>query len=255
MANLTPFRYPGAKNKFLSYLTPYINNKKPFADLFVGGGSVLLHIAENNPSLPLMANDKDENIYSFWKLVVEGQLDDLFNLIDTKPTIELFNKLRETKPSSVIDKAYHAIFFNRTCFSGIAMAGPIGGVSQDKNKIDCRYNAEKLKTKIIKCHELLKNRTIVKNENAVNLLSNDFFMYCDPPYILAGDSLYPQKMSVAEHYIFAEEIQKYEDWLLSYDNTETIRELYKNNKIINIKAQYCISSKEWKDKCELIIMK
>ena len=67
--------------------------------------------------------------------------------------MEQFYKLKEESTTDKLKCAYKAIFLNRTTFSGIFKSGPIGGKDQiSKYPIDCRYNAIKIKKKIIACN-------------------------------------------------------------------------------------------------------
>lgn len=263
----TPFRYPGAKNKMLpilmEHLDPLIKNQSEFVDVFVGGGSVLLEVAQTYPNIILHANDKDYWMASFWKIVSGSdtvKFLDLLNLVDAKPTLELFYKLREELPKNDVEAAYRAIFFNRTTFSGIFYSGPIGGKDQKSAyTIDCRYNSKKLRSKILKCRELLINRTIVYNKDFSELdvlTQKDIPAYLDPPYYNKGDSLYIQKMSHNDHESLSAILLNRKNWVLSYDDCIEIKNLYKSNNIIDLAARYCINGKKsaWEHKNELVIL-
>jgi DNA adenine methylase len=271
LSSLTPFRYPGSKNKLLSDLVPHLNNyleetrngKQSFSDAFVGGGSVLLAVASLYPNTPLYANDKDYWMYCFWKVVSDTdrtQLDAMLELVKVQPTIELFRKLRGEAPITEVDCAYRAIFFNRTTFSGIARSGPIGGDKQEsKWTVDCRYNTTKLVNKIEKCHQLLSGRTQVDNKDITEysyLTGCNQPIYLDPPYYVKGDMLYQAKMDDFHHSKMADILSKRSNWVLSYDDCPEIRNLYKDNQIIDVSARYCIDGKktDWKGKNELIIL-
>lgn len=266
MSNLTPFRYAGSKNKLskiiLEYLALSLAQASAFAEPFVGGGSILLAIAEKYPTLPLLANDKDHWVASFWKVISsseETEISQLLSLLENKPTISLFNHLREECPANDIEAAYRAIFFNRTCFSGILDSGPIGGQEQkSKYTIDCRYNFSALKKKIEKCHALLKNRTQVLNMDALQFmqkLENQPVIYLDPPYFVKGNGLYREKMNEGAHQELASFLQRTKNWLLSYDDCPEIKKLYQANRIETLAARYCIDGKKenWKNKNELFI--
>jgi len=263
----TPFRYPGAKNKLLPIIEEYliqlgIEQQSKFADVFVGGGSVLLRVAEKYPNIELYGNDKDYWIASFWQIVSNNdnyKLFELFKLMDQPVTLEHFYKLRETPPLSDIEAAYYAIFFNRTSFSGILSSGPIGGKKQlSKYTVDCRWNLNKLKEKILKCHNLLKGRTTIDNLDYIKyniLTSTDCIAYCDPPYFIKGDMLYSEKMSKSCHLALADILNKRKNWLLSYDDDPYIRNLYKNQNIVDLATRYCINGEKssWQSKNELLI--
>jgi len=263
--NLSIYRYPGAKNKLLPLIEKHIENiiTDSFADCFTGGGSVLLHVAKKYPKIKLYANDKNYNIYSFWKLVSgndDEAINRLFNLIDVKPTIELFYKLKEesTISSDIVRSAYIGIFLNKCSFSGIGV-NPIGGKNQSsKYTVDCRYNAKKIKTKILEIKKLLQGRTQVDNCDIINydILSTDIPVYLDPPYFLKGKDLYSVYMKNNEHTSLSNILKTRKKWVLSYDDCNEIRSLYKDHQIIDINAKYSINGKktEWSQKNELLII-
>lgn len=267
MAIQTPFRYPGSKNKLLPsimvYLDLLLENATNFSDAFVGGGSVLLEVAAKYPKIQLFANDKDRWVYCFWKVIANEdrvQLDQLLQLMQAKPTIQLFNQLRQSfDETDEVACAYRCIFFNRTTFSGIARSGPIGGQGQkSKWTVDCRYNYTKLKSKIEKCHQLLKGRTTIDNEDIVNynfITEREDPMYLDPPYYVKGDMLYTEKMSSFDHGKLAELLQHRSNWVLSYDDCPEIQQLYIGKNITLLPVRYCINGEkdDWKKMGELII--
>jgi DNA adenine methylase len=254
------FRYPGAKSKFLPIFRrefyPLIRGS--FTDVFVGGGSVLLDVAEQFPKIKLHANDLNENISAFWRLVAEGySLDPLFQLIDVPPTVELFYSLRETPPVSIYDYAYRALFFNRTTFSGIETSGPIGGREQkSKWTVDCRYNAKKLKLEIQKARNLLVGRTTVTQYDATLSLNNfSGFLYLDPPYYVKGDQLYRYKMNKESHHKLATLLRDMPNWVLSYDDVPEIEDLYEGFEIKYLDARYSINGVKttWAKSSEVLI--
>lgn len=266
MATLTPFRYPGAKNKLLPVIMEHLDKiligSNSFTDTFVGGGSVLLEVAKKYPNINLYANDKDYWIYCFWQVISDpnpAEYLKLLDLISTKPTLELFYKLREDKTTEKVACAYKAIFFNRTTFSGIFYSGPIGGKEQKSAyTVDCRYNASKLKNKIDKCRELLIGRLVMSNLHfsKYDRLTNNEPMYLDPPYYIKGDSLYIEKMSKGDHFDLAVLLYKRENWVLSYDDCDDVRDLFQHHNIIDLSARYCINGKKdsWENKKEVIIL-
>jgi site-specific DNA-adenine methylase len=121
----TIFRYPGAKNRLLPQIMPFIEKSLEktacFYDAFVGGGSVLLEVAEKYPDIQLFANDKDQFVYCFWHIMSQEDGYDikfLKELIKQQPTIDLYYQLRNEAPRNDVEAAYRAIFFNCTSFSG-----------------------------------------------------------------------------------------------------------------------------------------
>lgn len=267
MSNLSPMRYPGGKTKLLPILMEYIGKYQkdayPFCDAFVGGGSVALEIASKYPKSHIYMNDKDYWVYSFWDIVAGGEtnkLSDLLKLIDEPVTLELFYKLRDEDTTDKLRCAYKAIFFNRTTFSGIFKSGPIGGKEQkSKYTVDCRYNAGKIKNKILQCNKLLVGRTKVYNDDILDHLAKHDVLttiYLDPPYYVKGQALYSEYMTAEEHVKMQVALKNHYQWVLSYDDCPEVRELYSKNQIIDLAARYCINGKKnaWESKNELIIL-
>lgn len=261
----TVFRYPGGKTKFLKTLSLFIDhlliNENSFCDAFIGGGSVLLYVAEKFPNIKLYANDKDPWIYSFWKIASSSdsnQLNSLLELIKQPVSLDRFYLLRDTKPTTEVEMAYYSLFFNRTTFSGISKSGPIGGKSQkSKWKIDCRYNSEKIINNINKINLLLKNRLTIENKdfNEYEILKTDIPTYLDPPYVKAGSQLYNFYMDLEEHNKLSLILKNKKNWVLSYDNCSEVHNFYNWSNILTFDAKYSINGVKntWKNDKEVII--
>ena len=260
------FRYPGSKKKLLGTILPGISEKLEtgdniFHDVFIGGGSVSIALAKKYPNLLFKVNDYNKNIYSFWKLISEGAADEinaLKGLVGITPTVDLFYKFRSEAPTYEIERAYYAIFFNRCTFSGIEMAGPIGGTEQkSKWTVGCRYNANKINKQIDDLILLFKGRLQVFNYHCVDYLKEHTkgVFYLDPPYFLQGKNLYKNYMNESEHLDLQKILKNRNDYILSYDNCDFIKNLYKDRNISYIDAQYCINGKKenWNSCKELLI--
>lgn len=243
----SPLRYPGGKTKFAPRLARLTGPTDVLIEPFVGGGSVFIHYLENKlitrpqslnqPSVVI--NDKDETIAAFWRVVFSSEHELLIDIINTHPpSLELFYTLRASEPESLMDKAFYALFFNRTTFSGISTSGPIGGAAQGKYKVDCRYNAKKLSHTI---SEL--NRKYAKFVRVYNLDFEDFIkavvnddaygkntkklIYADPPYYVKGDALYPVCMADTDHTRLRDVLSAVDaNIVVSYDDHPFIRNLY-----------------------------
>src|SRR5690606_23689089 len=146
---------------------------------------------------------------------------------------------------SEIEIAKSTFFLNRTNISGVIKGGIIGGQEQKgKYKIDARFN----KTDLIKRARRIasfKNRINVSNLDGIsfirkmNRISENVFIYIDPPYVQKGVDLYMNFYSQNEH----ENLAKYIDlidtmWLLSYHTTNFTMMLYKEQrKVLDLLSQ------------------
>lgn len=266
---MTIFRYPGGKSKYLKFLRPYLERlskvSEHFHDCFVGGGSVVLDFAKNYPRHTIHINDLDEWIYSFWLIVSGNRASSdfyrLLEMVSEKPTVELFERYRETPPATFVDKAYYALFFNRTTFSGIRSAHPIGGFGQkSKWTVACRYNPQRLSDEIFEAHTLLRHRTIVTNCDISNYLNgftelDKHSFYLDPPYLDKGSQLYECSMTKKQHRLLAMALKSVPNWVLSHGNSDYIKRIYKYANIGVMDARYSINGAKisWADAKEMVI--
>jgi len=266
------FRYPGGKSRLLKpikeTLYPLLDKAGVYVEPFVGGGSVLIQVAKDFPHAKLVVNDKDERIFCFWSLFQHGnedQIKSFYKLVKQKPTVKLFKQLREDGVENRFDpveQAYHAIFFNRCTFSGIATSGPIGGYEQKgKYKVDCRYNPDRIISDFEKLRDLFMGRVYVSNLKAVDLMEiydihKEKAMYLDPPYYVKGSGLYPVHMKPDEHVELSRYLKTKDNWLLSYDICDEIDEMYEWADKIPLDARYSINGenrKDWVPKKEYLI--
>jgi DNA adenine methylase len=179
-------------------------------------------------------------------------------MVDIVPTIGMFNDRRTHKSETALDKAFDAIFFNRTTFSGLLESGPIGGKNQaGKYKIDCRYMVPSLIKKIIKCNLYLKGRTTVTCldfEQHDAWKNPDIAIVLDPPYFAMGNALYKCKMTNKDHHRLESCVRHRDKWLMTIDDCQFIRDLYSDYDIYEINVKYMINSIP-KYKVELFIKK
>lgn len=257
------FRFPGSKSKLLSSLAPFldrlIQGQKVFHDVFTGGGSVALFIARRHPRLQLRLNDLDPDLSAFWRTVAGDDVEALCDRIQVRPTVELFHEMRDQKPNGEVDRAFRAVFFNRCCFSGLLDGSPLGGKWQaSPNKLFTRYNAKRLTQEIRDAHRLLRGRTLVSGIDAVDYIRRypDDAKYLDPPYFQKGDQLYRQRMTLADHFSLASALRCSTNWMLSYDRSPVIEELYQWASLHSFASKYSVSGvkRAWVRSSELIIL-
>jgi DNA adenine methylase len=257
------FRFPGSKSKLLTSLTPFLDRlvkgQKVFHDVFTGGGSVALFLAQRYPRLELRLNDLDPDLSAFWRTVAGDGVEALCARIQVRPTVELFHELRDKKAKCEVDRAFRALFFNRCCFSGLLDGSPMGGKWQaSPNKVFTRYNAKRLIEEIRDAHRLLSGRTRVSGIDAVDYVRRypDEAKYLDPPYFEKGDRLYRHRMTLAGHFSLSDALRCSTNWVLSYDRSPVIEELYQWARLNSFATKYSVSGvkRTWARSSELIIL-
>ena len=203
--------------------------------------------------------ERDPLIYAFWQSVLcdpEGlcaAIDDLDISIDTWQNFQHYRDVLNPncKEFTLLELGVAGLFFNRTNFSGILGAGPIGGRNQSsKYGIDCRFNKTRIKQQIRSVSaysdliELHYGDAIgFMKKNAQTISSGFNFVYIDPPYYSQGKKLYRYFYEDEHHIDLAGFIgvQGY-PWLVSYDDHPRIKELYAQNKIQPIYLDYNVKS-------------
>ncbi len=226
-------------------ILPRLVEERPdsFADLFVGGGSVTLAVAESLPGATLFVNDLHPDVAAFWS-VVSGDQDRVNALCDTIvaacPTVERFRVVRESTPTTDLERAFKVLFLNRCSFSGIGV-NPIGGWRQtSRYTVDCRWNRERTVSQIRACWSLLRGRTTVTSVDATDAPWADR-VYLDPPYYKAGATLYHEGMDdYALHERLASYLRPRTGWVLSYDEHPVVRSLYWWATVEEVPVRYSI---------------
>lgn len=246
MANHSPLRYPGGKGKLANYMSSILElnglEGGHYAEPFAGGAAVALDLLFSERVKHIHINDLDWSVYAFWKAVVEYNDEFVEKILATDVSLETWRNARDIKRSaseySVIEAGFATFFLNRTNRSGILNGGVIGGLAQEGDwKIDCRFNKAELVERI-KRIGIFASRISVTNEDASEFLDclgktadRKCLVYIDPPYYVKGAYLYQNHFDHEDHVSLAKVVQKITgpSWLVSYDNVEQIRRIYKDN--------------------------
>lgn len=260
---LSPLRYPGGKARLAAYISGVIEenylNGCTFYEPFAGGASVSLELLRLGFVSDAVLIEKDPLVYAFWSCVF-NRTEELCAAVDACPvSMETWQQLQPTRevldPTddrfTLLQLGTAGLFFNRTNFSGIIGAGPIGGEGQaSRYKIDCRFNKDKI-IRQIRAAAAFSGRVSMHWGDAISFMtanteqiSTGFsFVYVDPPYYQQGRKLYRHHYDDADHANLAAFLQNQAyPWLLSYDDHPRIRELYADNTVQPIYLDYNVKS-------------
>lgn len=254
-----PLRYPGAKSKLSDYVIRLLHQEGlidcTFYEPFAGSCALSIRLLEQGIIKKAVVNEKDPLIYSFWESVFH-HTDELIQLIqDTPIDLQTWYELAKYRQSenlfgkTIAEKGFAGLFLNRTNFSGILNANPLGGKSQTSQyTIDCRFKKEVIIQSILDI-SVFSNKVEVHNNDAVAFMRcelkgkhrSKYFVYIDPPYYKAGPELYRYYYTKKDHEDLAKYIKsKTFSWLLSYDDTPEIRALYENSTFIDLYLDYSV---------------
>lgn len=253
--NYSPLRYPGGKAKLSAYFKEIYKQNCLFDGVYfepyAGGAGVALSLLFNQYVSKIIINDFDYAIYALWYSII-NETERLIELIDTTkidiPTWLRMRRINRTEKKNIVMLGFSTLFLNRTNRSGIIDAGVIGGLSQDgKWKIDARFNREEIISRIIQISRFRKDIEVY-NLDAIELLKTHklihekkTFVYLDPPYYIKGKDLYLNYYNSSDHknVLNCLEMSNLENWMVTYDNVEFIRRLYKKYRQQEYSLNYC----------------
>ena len=245
MKVLSPLRYPGGKAKIADFIKQVVKDNDlldgVYVEPYAGGAAVALSLLMDEYVSRIIINDKDRSIYAFWYSVLYDT-DRLCKLIEETPvTMETwweqrtFQSVENKETTDLLTLGFSTFFMNRTNRSGIIKAGVIGGFDQRGNyKIDARYRKEDLIARIRRIASYA-DRIELHHEDAVDfvkhivqVLPQNTILYLDPPYYKKERGLYMNYYEDADHEKIRDVITNVDTfrWVVSYDNSLFIKELY-----------------------------
>ncbi len=257
-APCSPLRYPGGKSCIFPFVSSLISENRlegcKYIEPYAGGAGLALRLLYGEYAESIVINDLDPLVHAFWSACV-SESDRLIEWIERTPvTVGTWRRCKETisqkNPVDKFDLATSFFFLNRTNTSGILNGGIIGGLQQTgKYKIDARYNKAGLIQRIEKVARF-SSRIEVTSIDGIALIknylshTNKTFLYLDPPYYEKGSNLYLNAYKDADHMRLSQYVRRLSTpWLLSYDNSSFITNLYQPFEKCAYKLQHSTSNK------------
>ncbi len=242
----SPLRYPGGKQKAIDTIfAAFPQSAEEYREPFVGGGSVYFEARSLCFANKYWINDKFSELISFWKTVqnpllcarLERELEELRCSFTTVEEIKkYFLEQRSRHQLSEYDQAFLLFFFNRVTFSGTTCAGGFSSAAALK-----RFTASSVK-RLAPLSEALHGTRItnVDFEEVIAEKGKDVFVFLDPPYYTAN-RLYGKSGSLHDfdHDRLAWCLRRSDHrFLITYDDCDYIRKLYKWAQVENWSLQY-----------------
>lgn len=251
----SPLRYPGGKTRACKTLDEIINekgfDKSVVISPFFGGGSFEFFLC-NKYGSKLIVNDKFKPLISFWKSVqtrkVElcSELRKLLNVVSKS----IFSTMRDTIMEDTDDfiQGYKYFVINRCSFSGATLSGGFSTESSKKRFTESSIKrTEDLNLNDVEFHNL-DFETFLKGKKGL--------IFLDPPYYLNENSnLYGKNGDMHEnfnHEKLFQVLKKRKNWIMTYNNCDYIRDLYKNYEIREVKWSYGMNAS--KESSEIVIV-
>lgn len=243
---INPLRYPGAKRSLVGYIDALLDANNllgcTFFEPYAGSAVVGLELLQMGHISQLVLCEKDILLYAFWESVFR-ETDALCKKIEVAEiTVATWQKLlpyrnmQNLGQANLVDLAFAGLFFNRTNFSGILNANPIGGIHQSSRyDIACRFNKKKI-ISIIQQLSLYKESVEVHFDDAIRFMRTQYprfmretcFAYLDPPYFEKGAKIYRHYYTTQDHIALSRFVRDVHnlDWIISYDDAPFICGLY-----------------------------
>ena len=252
-------RYPGGKTRALKHITPYFpKDLTEIVSPFFGGGSIEIHYASQG--VRVHGYEIFEPLVNFWKQTlndpngIANMLESFFYPCDK----QTFSKYQKKQSWTHMDNThylwkemracmYYAL--NRSSFSGATLSG--GYSQQAADNRFTQSSIERLRNFL--CPAL--SVELADFKDSLGRHHVDAFIYADPPYAIDNPVLYGNNGSAHkgfDHLGLAAALKKKNNWILSYNPSPFILELYKDYEIVYPEWSYGMS-KDKKSK-EILIL-
>jgi len=251
----SPLRYAGGKSWAVGFIIEQLPERiEKLVSPFFGGGSIEIAVAKEL-GISVLGFELFDILVNYWKVQIQKPLELYEILSKLKPDKETYANIKtELKKHWQGEKELPPIklagyyYFNHNLSYGPGFLGWMSSVYAKK-------------TTYLRLIERVKNFN-VKNlsvecasfEKVIPKFKYDF-LYCDPPYYLGKDStlfrgLYPQRNFPIHHNNFQHELlrdlllEHKGGFILSYNDSPTIRKWYKDFRIIELPIHYTMGQGE-----------
>lgn len=243
----SPLRYPGGKSRVAKKLVElFPKDIECYCEPFLGGGSVLLEVL-GRYDCNAVAIDRDENLIYFWKTITLDPFPTVVKLLEIrKKDIPVIKKLANSIKSEIASgnrvEAWAFYLLNRCSFAGSMSKG---GLSPSLDRFTERQilslrGYQDLYGIGLECDDFMENYDRYDYAD---------FMFVDPPYYnIKGLYKHEEIDHTKLRDILAGSDSK---WLLTLNDCNEVRELYKDFKIDTMDMVYGMSKN--KRQTELII--
>ena len=260
----SPLRYPGGKSRAVKTLFEYIPpGTKTLCSPFFGGGSFEIFCAQKG--IKVYGYDYFEPLVDFWQWLLKDPQKLADAVAKYKPgkfSKKEYEKLRKNHPKTKnsFKKATEFYVLNRTSYSGnptsVGMAKEITKKDGEIIKIDT--NPRFTKSSIDRIRNFKVENLSVEHldfKKSINKHKKDL-LYLDPPYLIE-EKLYGFKGILHEgfdHQGLVKILKKRKKWILSYNNSDKIREMYDGFQFVYPKWTYGMTTKKNKKSSEILIL-
>lgn len=240
----SPLRYPGGKSKAINIISELVPEFQEYREPFVGGGSLFVYLKQAYPNRKFWINDIYENLFHFWN-ECKNQPDNVISqILIWKNEFSEGKKLHRYLIENIdtfdnLKKAAAFFVFNRITFSGTTESGGFSDAAFHK-----RFTQTSIE-RVERLSMILSDTKITNTDyqKVINYPGKNVFIFLDPPYYSATKSaLYGKNGNLHksfDHFRFSEIMRNVSyKWLITYDDSEYIKELFSFANIISWDLTY-----------------
>jgi len=233
----SPFRYAGGKFYARKLILEHIPQHNYYVEPFAGGASIFF---AKNKVKGNWLNDIDEDLINCLTIIRDYPNQLIKRLKGEQATKERHAYYKNKyNPKTKLDHAVRWFYINRTSYSGIMnMQNCYWGYG---NKYSMR--PENWPKNILRTSAKLQKvkLTSLDFEEVINKAPNNSFLFIDPPYFNADqEKFYVHSFKRDDHFRLGKILKENQDrfkFLLTYDDSQEIRELYN--------WAYAMHEKQW----------
>lgn len=246
----SPLRYPGGKSRASKKIAQFFpNDLTKIVSPFFGGGSVEIELMKKG--IFVEGYDLFNPLVVFWQQLKDNKqellntIEFFHNSMNKSHFVDMQDWIKD-KDSELTPAMLGGIYFclNRSSFSGTVNSG---GYSPSHprfnvNSIDRVRNFS------------LTNFSVDCLPFQESISKTNEFLYCDPPYLIKSN-LYGHGGDLHKEFNHSELnslLKTRQRWILSYNDCEEIREMYKDFEIVPLEWKYGMSKN--KDSKEILIL-
>ncbi len=234
----SPFRYPGGKTWLIPRIRDWLVSlpKRPalFVEPFAGGGIVALTVAMEQLAGEVLMVELDSRVAAVWRTIITGDAEWLAEKIETFVfTPDSVLDLLNTKPLTDRELAFQTILRNRVSHGGIMAPGAgIIKTGESGKGLGSRWYPQTLSRRIRRIAHIRDRIRFIEGDGLEIMQQeharSDAVFFIDPPYSApgkrAGSRLYTH-FQVDHRKLFDQAARLKGDFLMTYDNTASIRRL------------------------------
>ncbi|WP_223810430.1 DNA adenine methylase [Campylobacter sp. LR291e] len=259
-----PFlKWAGGKRNILEFILPFVPKKfNNYFEPFLGGAALFFYLKNQGilESKYVYLNDKNNELMNVYKVIRENpkeflnELKKFANNHNKEHFYKIRNLDRDKKAFGILSlylRAARFMYLNKTCFNGLCRYNLRGEFNTPLGS----YKNPKIydESLVLNAHNALKNTFITNDdfEKSTQKAKKGDFIYFDPPYAPLNKT--SSFVSYTDNFLENEQIRLFKHFktldskgikvLQSNSNTAFISKLYKDFKIIEIKAKRAINCK------------